>query len=68
MTATAEQSDHKKELAQHAGQLLNVMGKFGVTENFVPRMSMDLSTLKHLEFEETNAGTWVRVKGREVGS
>jgi hypothetical protein len=58
----ADQSDLAKENATLRAHLLNVLGKLEVTENFIPRVTMDLASQHGLELEDTNAGSWARRK------
>lgn len=69
-TALAEITEHNRVLAENQfvhrenkmlrAQVLNLMGKLEVTDNFVPRVTIDLASTFPLTLEDTPAGLWAR--------
>lgn len=43
-------------------QVMNLMGKLEVRENFVPRVIVDLASMRKLEVESNEAGCLARIK------
>lgn len=68
--ALAELDEHNRVLAENQflhrenkmlrAEVLNLMGKLDVVENFVPRVVIDLASTFPLTLEETPAGLWAR--------
>ncbi len=69
-TALAEIAEHNRVLAENQfvhrenkmlrAQVLNLMAKLVVVNNFVPRVTIDLASTFPLTLEETPAGLWAR--------
>ena len=68
--ALAELDEHNRVLVENQfvhrenkmlrAQILNLMGKLEVFDNFVPQVTIDPASTHTLTLEETPAGLWVR--------
>jgi len=56
-TLTAEE-----ENAVLRAQVMNLMGKLQVVENFIPQITLDLSSLRKLTVEATDGGIVARLR------
>jgi hypothetical protein len=55
-----QDSDLARENRALRAHVLNLLGKLETTANFIPRITLDLASVHKLEYEETNAGSWIR--------
>ena len=58
-----EETEHRKEIKQLRVQVINLLGKLGAADNFVPRATVESLSPLGLELEDTQAGLWVRRSG-----